>query len=521
MTKPFEEELSELIRARFPILYIQTFEEERITKILKELSISGGKFGLNRPLFLWSQTQGLRDTVDNKVDQLMRSPFLLFEHIEQTKNSALYVLLDFHIFLAERNLTTEGYQIIRCIRDLYCTLRTSNIARTIIIVSPVIELPESLQKEIIVIELPLPNQKEIRLLLERMILQNRGSGDVSIYLTESDKELLCKAALGLTLTEAEGTFARSMVNDGCLESADIDYVLAQKQQILKKSGALEYVGSDFNLNDVGGLENLKHWLARRNQTWMDSAKKYNLPPPKGVLLTGVPGCGKSLSAKAVSSLWKLPLLRFDLGSVFGMYVGESEANMRRALKSAEALAPCILWVDEIEKGLGGAAGGEGDSGTTRRVFGTFLTWMQEKTAPVFVFATANQIEHLPTELLRKGRFDEIFFVDLPDFEERKQIFEVHFRRRLTNSEVTANIQITEKILSDLASKSEGFIGAEIEQSIITALYDAFFESREFSIEDVLRAIKKTVPLSVTQSEYVNAIKQWARQRAVPAGKNYQ
>lgn len=519
MASSFEQEFSEIVRARFPLLYLQTFEENRAVQIIKDLCGGNGKQGLGRALYSWSQTQGLRRHPDGQPDASLRSPFLLFDHIEQQKESALYILFDFHIFLAEQYLTPESYQMIRRLRELGNALRAANIARTVVIISPVMELPQPLQKDVMVIELPLPTQQEIRLLLERMILQHRGTGNVSVFLTESEKELLCKAALGLTLQEAEGTFSRAMVSDGVLDLADVDYVLAQKQQILKKSGALEYVGSDFNIEDVGGLENLKQWLARRNRSWMDAAKQYNLPPPKGVLLTGIPGCGKSLCAKAVASLWKLPLLRFDLGSVFGMYVGESEANMRRALKSAEALAPCILWVDEIEKGLGGAMGGEGDSGTTRRVFGNFLTWMQEKTAPVFVFATANQIDRLPPELLRKGRFDEIFFVDLPGLEERKQIFAVHFRRRLTTPEARGNFQATEEILTRLAEASEGYIGAEIEQAIVSALYEAFFESREFRLEDVENAFKKTVPLAVTQAEHIEVLRRWARQRAVPASGN--
>ena len=244
-------------------------------------------------------------------------------------------------------------------------------------------------------------------------------------LRSEKKEELVKAAVGLTLQEAENAFARAMVNDGCLNSEDVDIVLKEKSQVIKKSDILEYIDSKVKIEDVGGLENLKKWLSKRDKSWLDSAKKYGLPSPKGVLLTGVPGCGKSLIAKSISSMWHLPLLRFDVSKVFNMYVGNSESNMREAIKMAEAISPCVLWIDEIEKGFSGL-GGSGDSGTTSRIFGTFLSWMQEKTKPVFVVATANNIDSLPSEMMRKGRFDEIFFIDLPTFNERKQIFKVHF-----------------------------------------------------------------------------------------------
>ena len=388
MYSQFQQEFSEIVRARFPLIYLQTFEEQRAIHLLQDICAGNGHQGLNRPVYLWSQTNGIK----NNQNQQLRSPHLLFEHIAGLQESAIYVLLDFHSFLDCNHPPNQD--IIRHLRELGIALRDNKLAQTIVIISPVMNLPQSLQKDMILMDLPFPIQSEIRTSLDRLILKSRGMG-ISTFLTEADKEQLCKAALGLTQSEAEGTFARAMASNGTLEASDVDVILAQKQQILKKSGALEYVGSNFNLADVGGLENLKQWLERRNKTWMDSAKEYDLPPPKGVMVTGVPGCGKSLTAKAIASLWKLPLLRFDLGSVFGQYVGESEANMRRALKTAEALAPCILWVDEIEKGLGGASKGGGDSGTTRRVFGDFLTWMQEKTTLVFVFATAKSASLLP------------------------------------------------------------------------------------------------------------------------------
>lgn len=242
-----------------------------------------------------------------------------------------------------------------------------------------------------------------------MIEMNESSGIV-IDLKEDEKEVLCKAAQGLTLQEAENAFARAMVSKGQLTIKELDVILDEKCQVIKKTGILEFIKSDFNMNDVGGLENLKKWLIKRNNSWLGKAQKdYNLPAPKGVLITGVPGCGKSLTAKAMSALWQLPLLRLDVGKIFSGLVGSSEENMRKAIQTAEAVAPSILWIDEIEKGFGGN-GGERDGGTATRVFGTFLTWMSEKTKPVFVIATANNINALPSEMLRKGRFDEIFLL---------------------------------------------------------------------------------------------------------------
>lgn len=272
-----------------------------------------------------------------------------------------------------------------------------------------------------------------------------------------------------------------------------------------------------NIKDVGGLENMKRWLEKRNNSWLDMAKEYNLPAPKGMLITGVPGCGKSLTAKAASAMWKLPLLKLDMGRIFSGIVGSSEENMRRAIATAEAVSPSVLWVDEIEKGLGGLSGGSGgDSGTTTRVFGTFLTWMQEKKAPVFVLATANNIQGLPPELLRKGRFDEIFFVDLPTERERKEIFRVHLEKRLTSDYLRKRLTIDNALLEHLAEISEGFVGAEIEQAVITALYEAFFNQRPLELTDLEYAIQNTVPLSVTQKEQIVALRNWANVRAVAA-----
>ena len=271
------------------------------------------------------------------------------------------------------------------------------------------------------------------------------------------------------------------------------------------------------MDDIGGLENLKTWLRKRNGSWLDEAAAYGLPAPKGVLVTGVPGCGKSLTAKAMASAWSLPLVRLDIGRVFGGLVGASEQNMRNALATAEAIAPCVMWIDEIEKGFASGASGQGDSGTSARVFGTFLSWMQEKTAAVFVIATANNISLLPPEMMRKGRFDEIFFIDLPTDVERRVIFTIHLKARLKAGPALGGLPVTDTSCSVCCAPStEGFSGAEIEQVVISACFDAFNERRALTTDDLLHEIGNTVPLSVTQAEQIAALREWADVRAVAA-----
>ena len=323
------------------------------------------------------------------------------------------------------------------------------------------------------------------------------------------RDKLLEAALGLTLDEADNAFGAALLNDGRLDSADIHTILAQKQLIIRQSGVLDYYPAEEDLAEVGGLDNLKDWLRKRALAFSREARDFGLPHPKGVLLTGVQGCGKSLSAKAIANNWQLPLLRLDVGKLFAGLVGSSEENMRKAIKLAEAIAPCVLWVDELEKGFSGLqSSGSVDGGTTARVFGTFLTWMQDKKSNVFVVATANQIQGLPPELLRKGRFDEIFFIDLPDPAERAAIFEIHLvkrRREPGRFGISRLVQVT-----------EGFSGAEIEQVVISGLYEAFAGGMDLQDHFLLQAVRQTVPLSVTMREEVDYIRHWAKTRAVQA-----
>jgi SpoVK/Ycf46/Vps4 family AAA+-type ATPase len=379
----------------------------------------------------------------------------------------------------------------------------------VVMVSPIMKIPVELSKDVAVIELGTPSVDDFNGLLDRIIDDVKDQPRIKINLDDEGREKLVHAASGLTLKEAENVFAKTLVLDGKLDADDISVVFSEKQQIIRKSGLLEYYASEEQFTDVAGLENLKQWLTKRSAAFTERAAAFGLPPPRGVLLLGVQGCGKSLCAKAVSSLWKLPLLRFDVGRMFGSLVGSSEENVRRAIHTAESVAPAILWVDEIDKAFAGSAGSGGsDGGTAARVFGTFLTWLSDKTAPVFVIATANDISQLPPELLRKGRLDEIFFVDLPTEAERRAIFAIHLEKR---SRVPNGFN-----LDLLAKHSDGFSGAEIEQAIVSGLFDAFSEDGELDTPTLLTSLAETVPLSKTMSEDLNRLRTWAQGRARPA-----
>lgn len=494
-------ELSILIKARYPVIYIVSPEEERVEIALRKATED------ERPIIPWSITlpfsgqkpQGAKFDPFAEVSEAMAA----LERIEQEvlrdrESPAVYLLKDFDHFM-------DDPAIVRKLRELAMLLKRTK--KTLLILSPVLRLPPHLEKEITVFDFPLPSLEELKEILERLVRVAQRNPNVVVDLDEPDKEALVKAALGLTASEAENVFAKALVKNKRLDAMDVEEVLSEKRQIIRKAGLLEFFPAEERLSDVGGLDLLKEWIRKRKKAFSEKARKFGLPEPKGVLLLGVPGCGKSLCAKAVAKTWGLPLLRFDVGRVFGRYVGESEENMRRALKTAETLSPCILWIDEVEKAFSGIGGTE-DAGTAARVFGTFLTWLQEKKAPVFVAATANDISTLPPELLRKGRLDEVFFVDLPSREERKEIFSIHLRKRGREPQRFD--------LDLLGRKSCGFSGAEIEAVVIGALYDAFDEDREVTTEDLLRNIEQTMPLFQTMREEMEALRSWARMRARPA-----
>lgn len=507
-TNKFMTDFANLVNAGFPYIYIPSYEEERITNTIKNVISNKELIKSDRKLYVWTQTDGL--VSDETKIRDTSSPINAVESVAKSSEDAIYIFKDFHIYFGGDRNSRPDYSVIRKLRDIIPSLKSSR--KTIVFISSKLVIPCDMEKEISILDFDLPNAEEIQSLLEELI---SGLNPENVHLTNDDKILLSRSALGLTMQEAENAFCRAIVKLKGLDINAISIIHEEKNQVVKKTGVLEFVKSDLNIDDIGGLENLKKWLIRRNNSWSERAQAYNLPAPKGVLITGVPGCGKSLTAKAMSAIWGLPLLKLDMGKIFGGIVGSSEENMRKAIATAEAVSPSILWVDEIEKGFSGLKSG-GDSGTSARVFGTFLTWMQEKTDPVFVIATANDISSLPPELLRKGRFDEIFFVDLPTTKEREKIFKVHINKRIKSSSVQHEITADDSVCRELADMSAGYVGAEIEQIVISAMYEAFYANRGLRKEDIIKAIKETVPLSSTQREQILELRAWAKERAVLA-----
>lgn len=509
----FSGDLTTLLRARFPVLYIETHEEQRALEEIRAVALDSTQLRTARKVFTWSHSDGLNQPGET-ASAGSRNPADALASILSTREPAVFVFKDLHAFLGEGGRPADAL-VVRRIRDVAAAFKEGEVARTLILISPVLRLPVELEKDVTVMDFSLPSESEILNVLEEIIEMNKSTGRVSIEVDDRGRERLAKAATGLTVTEAENAFARAMVNDGKLTDEDIALVLDEKRQTIRKSGLLDYVPIDVHLDEVGGLENLKKWLLKRSDSWLDEARAYGLPSPKGVLITGVPGCGKSMTAKAIAAAWQLPLLRLDIGRVFAGLVGSSEQNMRTAIKTAEAIAPCVLWIDEIEKGFSGTSG-NGDSGTTARVFGSFLTWMQDKTKTVFVIATANNIDRLPPEFMRKGRFDEIFFVDLPTAKERRDIWQLHIDKRRRVSTAVEALTLSDGDYETLAEITEGYSGAEIEQAVIAALFDVYSTRGKLTLDDLVKSARNMVPLSVTQAEDIATIRQWADVRAVAA-----
>ena len=491
-------EIATLVRARYPLLAVMSWEEERVLANLSTVAEQ-----LDKKLFEWSITRGFinhRNAHNPRSEgkKGTRDPVVVLKEVLDLTEPCLVVLKDFHQFLREPAVR-------RGLRDIARALRFTNT--TVVIVAPPFSIPQDLEKDITIVDFPLPNVVEIHDLLRRIEAEVTAPGQgFEVTRDPEGRKRLVEAALGLTLGEAENVYARILVEHSRLTSEEVPAVFSEKKQIIRKSGLLEYVEVRERLEDIGGLNSLKRWLTERQIGFTERAREFGLPTPRGVLLTGVQGCGKSLAAKAVAALYGMPLLRLDMGSVFGSLVGESESQIRKALALAQSISPCVLWIDEIDKGLAGLKGsGSSDSGTAQRVFGTLVTWMQENTRPVFVIATANNITVLPPELLRKGRFDEIFFVDLPDLVARELIFRIHLRRLKRNP--------ADFDLMPLAEITDGFSGAEVEAAVIAGLFRALSQTRELETGDIVAAIAETFPLSRTMGEEILRIREWAKGRA--------
>lgn len=490
------DELVTLIKAQYPLIYVVTPEEERAEQWIVQ---SVQETRVVSRVFTWTVTHGLLEyghPRNHTQHHNTVSPETALDWVIRHKEPAVFIFKDLHPFM-------DSPAVNRWLRDAVASFRGTR--KTIILLSPVLQVPVELEKEVVVLDFPLPTAAELDEVLTQQLVQIKQT-----RLDRSLREKLIAAAQGLTRDEAEKVFRKALVRSGRLTEAEVAVVAAEKKQLIRRNGILEYIEEEATLEQVGGLEELKRWLRQRSQAFTERARQYGLPQPKGMLILGVPGCGKSLIAKTTSRLWELPLLRLDMGRIYdGSTVGRSEANLRSALKTAESIAPVILFIDELDKAFAGSAGSaDSDGGTSSRIFGSFLTWMQDKTSPVFVMATANRVDKLPGEFLRKGRFDEIFFVDLPNLEERREIFRIHLARRRP--------EIDRFDLDQLAKVSEGFSGAEIEQAVIAAMYDAFAQDREFTQLDIIAAVKATLPLSRTMTEQVTALRDWAKHRARPA-----
>jgi len=491
-----QEELSILIQAQYPLIYLVTSEEERAESAIALIATHKPE----KRVFVWTLTRGIIEYGEGSPQHGTIPPQQAFEFAIRQKDPAIFVFKDLHPFLQDG---TGSAEVVRWIRDAIAAFKGTK--KTIILMSPFQQIPIELEKEVAVLDFALPSMVELETVLSKQLMAVPGK-----HLETDVREKLVKAALGLTKDEAEKVYRKASVTANRLTGEEVEIILSEKKQLIRRNGILEYIEDDGTLASVGGLEELKHWLTQRSNAFTERARGYGLPQPKGMLILGVPGCGKSLIAKTTARLWGLPLLRLDMGRVYdGSTVGKSEANLRAALKTAESISPAILFIDELDKAFGGAGGSaDSDGGTSSRIFGSFLTWMQEKTSPVFVMATANRVERLPGEFLRKGRFDEIFFVDLPTAEERQDIFRIHLMKRRR--------AIDRFDLVQLANVCEGFSGAEIEQALVAAMYEAFAQDREFTQLDIIAACRATVPLSKTMNEQVTALRDWARQRARPA-----
>ena len=490
-----KEELGILVKAQYPLIYLVTSEEERAEEAISKIAQLNTQ---HRRVFVWTVTHGMIEQGQPRQTNQHNtvSPEAAIEWVVRQREGGIYIFKDLHPFITSAPVT-------RWLRDAIASFKGTE--KIIILMSPLQEVPIELEKDVVVLDFPLPDMGELDTVLSQHLGKNQNRRT-----TTEVREKLLKAALGLTKDEAEKVYRKAYVKANKLTEDEVEIVLSEKKQLIRRNGILEYIEEDETINAVGGLEELKRWLKQRSNAFTERARGYGLPQPKGMLILGVPGCGKSLIAKTTSRLWSLPLLRLDMGRVYdGSMVGRSEANLRNALKTAESISPAILFIDELDKAFAGGTGSaDSDGGTSSRIFGSFLTWMQEKTSPVFVMATANRIERLPGEFLRKGRFDEIFFVDLPNSEERQDIFNIHLTKRRSD--------ISRFDLEQLAKVSDGFSGAEIEQALIAAMYEAFAQDREFTQLDIIAAIKATLPLSRTMTEQVTALRDWARQRARPA-----
>lgn len=490
------EEIEQLIGLGHVCVSITTFEEDYALGLIREVALAAG-----RPLWIWSVSGGVQDGLlaDGTTVDGTDKPAAGLCHLAQLADSPLCVALDLVPHLNDE-------RTLRVLRNLLHQFREAG--RQLILIDYRDELPPVVSEYATRVTISLPQEKELEQLVRDTIRREDREKAVDVRIQRNTLRTIIRNLRGLTRRQVEQIIADTVRTDRRFDDRDLNMVLARKRQVLHRGGLLEYVEAPVDLTEIGGLERLKHWLGQRQAALDDRAKTFGLTPPRGVLMLGVQGAGKSLCAKAIATGWHLPLLRMDVGALYDRWIGESERRLREALHQAEAMSPLILWIDEIEKAFASAASRSTDGGLSQRMFGTLLTWMQEHAAPVFLVATANDIEALPPELLRKGRFDEIFFVDLPTRETRREIFAVHLRKRRRDP-----VQFD---LDALADATEGFSGAEIEQAVVSALHEAYAAKADLTTDHIRAAAAGSPPLSVTMSERVAALRQWAQGRCAPA-----
>ena len=490
-----QRDLELILRSRVPLVVIETHDEARMLDLLKGIAIARAS-ETYLPLFRWTVTDGLQRLDISLEPQLHNSdPSEVLKHIRAVTKPGIYVLLDFHPYI-------EDPVNVRLLKDI--CIRFNDVPRQLVLVSHTVQLPQELENFSAKFELALPTEEERKKIVKKVAKEFTAENPgLQVQVDPKAYGLLIQNLAGLPVRETEQLARNAVYHDGAISKSDLSVVMEAKYELLNRGGILQFEYDTAKFNDVGGLENLKHWLTQRKPAFIKKAGAAHLDTPKGVLLIGVQGCGKSLAAKATAGIFGLPLLRLDFGNLYDKYHGETERNLRESLKTADVMSPCVLWIDEIEKGL---AGRGGETGTTQRVLGSFLTWMAQKNSRVFVVATANDISALPPELVRKGRFDEIFFVDLPHAGIRELIAEIHLKGR--------GQQVDTFDLSQIAAATKGFSGAEIEQAIVSALYAAHAQAKPLTTAHVLEEIQRTRPLSVVMAEKIAILRRWAKGRTV-------
>ncbi len=483
----FVEELKKVFFARYPFIYLVTWEERRAEKAVENLA----KSTYGEMPYVWTCTEGLRKE-GRKTEG--SEPILSALEFVKGAQKGIFIFKDIHPFLSDP-------VVVRKLRDVYFSVRGRPVR--LVVLSSLLRLPEELKRLFVIIDAELPSLEEL-LNLVKSFLNELARRNYAINLSSADIASMAVALQGFTIDEASHALQKVLYRKKSVDSSIIRELQEEKRQIMRKEGVLEYVTERLSIDEIGGLDNLKDWLLKRRKAFTPEARRYGLTPPRGLLVMGITGCGKSISIKAVATVWELPLFRLDMNLVYSGIAGPPEEAFVRALKIVDSAAPAVLWLDEIESGITDKYTAD----STARILGYFLTWMQERKSPVFVGATANRIDMLPAELLRRGRFDQIFFVDLPSQKEREEIFKVHFRKR--------GIPIERFNIKQLAQITKGWSGSEIEQAIISAMYEAFNEGREIVEDDLYKIFTNTVPLSKTMAEQIKRIRSWAHDRAVRA-----